>query len=107
MIAKDGKFSILTKLPKLPKLSIIATGSACSMVRKVLAERIGGIVMLRLNEYDDRALIRLYRIIYKRVERLLAGGLRYGWDMPTLRVLYPELAMAIIEIRTEGKKRGI
>lgn len=63
--------------------------------------------MLRLEEYDDRALVRLYRIIYKRVELLLAGGLRYGWDMPTLRVLYPDLAVAIVEIIAEGRKRGL
>lgn len=63
--------------------------------------------MLRLEEYDDRALVRLYRIIYKRVELLLAGGLKYGWDLPTLRVLYPDLAVAIVEIRAEGRKRGL
>lgn len=63
--------------------------------------------MLRLNEYSDRELFRLYRIFCKRVELLLAGGLQYGWDLPTLRVLYPGLAEAIVQVRTEGRKRGL
>lgn len=63
--------------------------------------------MLRLNEYNNRELLRLYRIFCKRVELLLAGGLQYGWDLPTLRVLYPGLAEAIMQVLVEKRKRGL
>ena len=54
---------------------------------------------------DNRALCRLYRILHKRVEKLFAGGLRFGWDMPTLRVCHPELAEAIVTVAAVGRER--
>ena len=67
---------------------------------------IGGIMMLRLNEYDDAGLIRLYRIVYRKVDSLMRGD-PWGWDMPTLGVLYPQLHLALREIIAEGRKRGL
>lgn len=61
---------------------------------------------IRVDEYDDRALIRLYRIVYKRISYLMRGD-PWGWDMPTLGVLYPDLHLAIRTIIAEGKRRGL
>jgi hypothetical protein len=78
----------------------------CAIVATVTKAMIVRIKMIRFNEYDDRALIRLYRIIYRKVDSLMRGD-PWGWDMPTLGVLYPDLHLALRSIIAEGKRRGL
>jgi len=63
--------------------------------------------MRDVTKMSDRQLVRLYRILHKRVSLWLCGGCQYGWDMPTLSVLYPETAALIGAVRKEGRLRGL
>ena len=63
--------------------------------------------MWDLSDLTDEQLCRLYRKVWTRVEYRLAGGLRFGVDMPTLRAVLPGFAVAIVAIRTEGRRRGL
>jgi hypothetical protein len=62
---------------------------------------------MNVTNMSNRELCRLYRIIIKRIEYLLRGGLTWGWDMPTLGILYPDLHDAVVTIRAEGRRRGL
>lgn len=62
------------------------------------------------NEYlttlSDVQLERLYNRFYDRIERRFEGGTRYGIDLPTLHVCYPEAYEAYCLLRNEGRRRA-
>lgn len=40
---------------------------------------------------------RLYRKVYRHLEKMLAGGLAYGMDWRTVRMLYPQHATVLAD----------
>lgn len=61
---------------------------------------------MNFDEVSDKHLVRIYRIMYARISRIMSGD-PWGWDLPTLRVLYPHLAHCLSCIITEGKARKL
>jgi hypothetical protein len=60
-----------------------------------------------LRSLTNTQLCRLYRKCYERIERAFAGGMQYGVDMPTLRVVWPRMAVLICRLKIEGRSRGL
>lgn len=55
----------------------------------------------------NKQIVRLYWKIRERIERGFAGGLRYGWDMPTLWATSPERAVPYVAIVREARARKL
>lgn len=55
--------------------------------------------------YTTRQLLTVLNKIYKQTRRELAGGLCYGLDLATFRVLYPYRARVFREVQQEVTER--
>ena len=66
---------------------------------------------MKLSKMTNKQLIehakRMWRGIDKLMRRGCAGGLQYGWDMPTFGVLYPVERARWRAICVEGRGRGL
>ena len=60
-----------------------------------------------LRSLTNTQLCRLYRKCYERIERAFVGGMQYGVDMPTLRAVWPGMAVLIVQLNREGRSRGL
>lgn len=60
-----------------------------------------------LRGLTDKQLIRINRKVRERIERGFAGGLAYGWDYPTLRVVMPGFYTVVKMLARENKRRGL
>lgn len=60
--------------------------------------------MKNLEKAPNRRLVQRYNAILRQFDRASRGD-PYGWDWPTMNVLYPELVAEAREIRAEAKKR--
>lgn len=58
-----------------------------------------------MDKLTDKQLERLYRKVWRRIERAFDGGMTFGVDMPTLWIIAPDLASAVVRIRVEASKR--
>ena len=58
-----------------------------------------------MGELTNKQLERLYRKVWERIDRLTVGGRTFGVDLPTLWIIAPELANAIVRIRAEARVR--
>jgi hypothetical protein len=61
---------------------------------------------MRLPTYSTRQLLRLERIIWRRIHQDLSGGLTFGVDWPTLRMVKPAMAAALRAVQMELRTRS-
>jgi hypothetical protein len=63
--------------------------------------------LTKLADLPDGQLCRLYRRVCLRIRQRLSGGLTFGVDMPTLRAVLPGMAVLVVAIAEEGRRRGL
>jgi len=61
--------------------------------------------MNKLQQLTNEQLNRLYRCVWRRLQRVYAGGTSFGIDMPTLWAVTPGFAQIIVDIRAEAIRR--
>lgn len=61
---------------------------------------------MTLQDLTDKQLYRLYQRVLRKIHNDGSSGYQpWGWDLQTLRVVWPEMAKTYLDIRQEGTRR--
>ncbi len=62
---------------------------------------------MKIQDLTDRAVLRIYGRFYRKMVRAIGpGGMAYGIDLPTLRIIRPDLARSAACLIAEMYRRN-